>query len=105
MFLPEYVRQCIDVLESAGYACYAVGGCVRDACLGRTPEDYDLCTNATPDTIKALFAHRTLVLAGEKHGTVGVVTAGGVVEITTFRTEGGYTDSRHPQWVKFVPHI
>ena len=105
MFLPEYVRECIDTLESAGYACYAVGGCVRDACLGRTPEDYDLCTNATPDAIKALFTHRTLVLAGEKHGTVGVVTAGGVVEITTFRTEGGYEDSRHPDWVKFVDSV
>ncbi len=105
MFLPEYVRECIDVLESAGYACYAVGGCVRDACLGRTPEDYDLCTAATPDAIKALFAHRTLVLAGEKHGTVGVVTEGGVVEITTFRTEGGYEDSRHPDWVKFVDRV
>ena len=56
MFLPEYVRECMDTLESAGYACYAVGGCIRDACLGRTPEDYDLCTNATPDAIKALFA-------------------------------------------------
>ena len=105
MFLPEYVRQCIDVLESAGYACYAVGGCVRDACLGRTPEDYDLCTNATPDAIKALFTHCTLVLAGEKHGTVGVVTEGGVVEITTFRTEGGYEDSRHPDWVEFVDSV
>ena len=105
MFLPEYVRECIDTLESAGYACYAVGGCVRDACLGRTPEDYDLCTCAPPNGVKELFAHRTLVLAGEKHGTVGVVTEGGVVEITTFRTEGGYEDSRHPDWVEFVDTI
>ncbi len=105
MFLPEYVRRCIDTLESHGYACYAVGGCVRDACLGRTPEDYDLCTNATPDAIKGLFAHCTLVLAGEKHGTVGVVTDGNVVEITTFRSEGGYEDSRHPDWVEFVDSV
>lgn len=105
MFLPEYVRECMDTLESAGYACYAVGGCVRDACLGRTPEDYDLCTNATPDAIKDLFAHCTLVLAGEKHGTVGVVTDGKVVEITTFRSEGGYEDSRHPDWVEFVDSV
>lgn len=105
MFLPEYVRECMDTLEAVGYACYAVGGCVRDACLGRTPDDYDLCTCAVPDAVKGLFAQRSLVLAGEKHGTVGVVTEGGVVEITTFRTEGGYEDSRHPDWVKYVDAI
>ena len=105
MFLPEYVRQCMDTLEAAGAVCYAVGGCVRDACLGRIPEDYDLCTDALPEEVKHCFAHRNLVLAGEKHGTVGVVTDGGVVEITTFRTEGGYEDSRHPDWVEFVDGI
>lgn len=105
MFLPEYARQCIDALESRGFACYAVGGCVRDALLGLTPHDYDLCTDALPEQIKTIFSHRTLVLAGEKHGTVGVVTDGGVVEITTFRTEGGYADNRHPGWVNFETNI
>ncbi len=105
MFLPEYVRQCMDTLESHGFACYAVGGCVRDSLLGLTPQDYDLCTDALPADTRALFADHTLVLAGEKHGTVGVVTDGGVVEITTFRTEGDYTDSRHPGWVEFVKTI
>ena len=105
MFLPKYVAQCIAALEGHGYACYAVGGCVRDSLLGLTPHDYDLCTNALPQQTRAVFADRTLVLAGEKHGTIGVVTDGGVVEITTFRTEGDYTDARHPGWVEYVDAI
>ncbi len=105
MHLPEYVRQCVDALEKAGFVCYAVGGCVRDALLGLIPQDYDLCTDALPAQTKAVFAEYNLVLAGEKHGTVGVVTDGGVVEITTFRTEGDYADNRHPGWVEFVKTI
>ena len=105
MILPEYALQCIHRLESAGFAAYAVGGCVRDACLGLQPHDYDLCTSAKPAQIKAIFADLPLVTAGEKHGTIGVVVEGNVVEITTFRTEGGYTDSRHPTWVEFLEDI
>ena len=105
MILPGYALQCIRRLESAGFAAYAVGGCVRDACLGLQPHDYDLCTSAKPAQIKAIFADLPLVTAGEKHGTIGVVVEGNVVEITTFRTEGGYTDSRHPTWVEFVEDI
>ena len=98
MRLPEYVRSCLDRLEEAGFAAYAVGGCVRDSLLGLTPHDYDLCTAAKPETIQDLFSDHHLVLAGLKHGTVGVVTEQGVVEITTFRTEGDYQDHRHPAW-------
>ncbi|MBQ7801338.1 MAG: HD domain-containing protein [Oscillospiraceae bacterium] len=105
MLLPDYVRRCVDALESAGFAAYAVGGCVRDACLGLTPQDYDLCTSALPEETERVFSGHRLVLAGKKHGTVAVVTEGGIVEITTFRTEGDYTDSRHPGWVRFVPDI
>ena len=105
MFLPDSVKNCIDALESAGFAAYAVGGCVRDACLGLIPYDYDLCTSALPEQTEAVFSDRKLVLAGKKHGTVGVVTAFGVVEITTFRREGNYPDNRHPEWVEFVPDI
>ena len=105
MNIPHAVRECIDALEASGFAAYVVGGCVRDAYLGLTPHDYDLCTAALPEQTEAVFADRRLVLAGKKHGTIGVVTDSGVVEITTFRTEGDYTDSRHPQWVKFVPDI
>jgi len=105
MYLPEHILQCLDALERAGFAAYAVGGCVRDACLGLVPQDYDLCTAALPEQTEAIFAHKRLVLAGKKHGTVGVVTDLGVVEITTFRREGAYLDNRHPEWVEFVPDI
>ena len=105
MFLPEYILTCIRMLEEAGFAAYAVGGCVRDALLGLTPHDYDLCTNARPDEIRRVFASFRLVLSGEKHGTVTVMVEKEPVEITTFRTEGDYADSRHPQWVEFVPEI
>ena len=105
MFLPENTQNCIDLLENAGFAAYAVGGCVRDACLGLTPHDYDLCTSALPEQTEAVFRDYRLVLAGEKHGTVTVITEDGPVEITTFRTEGGYRDNRHPDWVEFLPEI
>ncbi len=105
MALPAYVHSCLTALEDRGYACYAVGGCVRDAVLGKIPHDYDLCTAATPDEIQAAFPDHHLVLAGIKHGTVGVITPDGIVEITTFRTEGDYQDNRHPDWVEFVTDI
>ena len=105
MYLPHSVKACIDSLESAGFSAYAVGGCVRDSLLGLTPQDYDLCTSASPSEMQQIFAHRRLVLAGEKHGTVAVITEDGPIEITAYRQEGGYTDSRHPGWVKFVSHV
>lgn len=105
MILPEFAAACITALEETGFSAYAVGGCVRDMNLGLTPQDYDLCTNALPQQIQAVFQNQKLVLAGEKHGTVGVVTEGGVVEITTYRTEGDYRDHRHPNWVEFVDDI
>ena len=103
--LPSFVLSLMDRLETAGFPTYAVGGCVRDMLLGLTPQDYDLCTAALPEETEAVFADHGLVLAGKKHGTVGVITPQGVMEITTFRTEGGYGDNRHPDWVKFVPDI
>ena len=105
MKIPPYVLSCLNRLEEAGFQAYIVGGCVRDAILGLEPNDYDMCTNALPEETEAVFAGRKLVLAGKKHGTIGVITEGGVIEITTFRTEGNYTDNRHPEWVKFVPSI
>ena len=105
MRLPTHVLECVQALEAASFPTYAVGGCVRDYLLGLEPQDFDLCTAATPEQTQAVFTHRQLVLAGVKHGTVGVVFPQGVVEITTFRTEGGYTDGRHPDWVQFVPNI
>lgn len=105
MNLPENVLHCIELLENEGFNAYVVGGCVRDSLLGLTPQDYDLCTNATPDQIADTFSHHALVRSGEKHGTIGVILEGQVYEITTFRTEGGYSDSRHPDWVEFVPTV
>ena len=105
MYLPPNVHVCIEALEKEGFSCYAVGGCVRDALLGLTPHDYDLCTAAKPETIAQIFAGHTLVRSGEKHGTIGVVIDGAVYEITTYRTEGDYTDGRHPGWVEFVDDI
>lgn len=105
MYLPPHILYCIETLEKAGYPTYAVGGCVRDACLGLTPHDYDLCTAAKPEQIRALFAQFDLILAGEKHGTVGVILPQEVVEITTFRTEGEYLDHRHPTSVRFIEDV
>lgn len=105
MFLPQSVSQCMDTLEQAGFEVYAVGGCVRDSLLGITPHDYDLCSNASPQQLCQVFSQFSLVRSGEKHGTIGVVTDEGVVEITTFRTEGDYQDGRHPGWVRFVSTI
>ena len=105
MYLPDSILTCIRLLEQAGYAAYVVGGCVRDDCLGLRPHDYDMCTSALPEQTEEVFRDYRLVLAGKKHGTVGVVTEDGVVEITTFRTEGEYRDNRHPDWVAFVPDV
>ena len=105
MELPQDVTLCMNMLKSAGYSAYAVGGCVRDALLGKTPQDYDLCTNALPQQICQVFGEYQLIRSGEKHGTIGVVINHQVYEITTFRTDGGYSDSRHPDWVSFVDNI
>ena len=105
MYIPNAVLELMERLEEAGFETWVVGGCVRDHLMGNAPHDYDCCTAAEPQQMQALFADRQLVLAGLKHGTVGVVTEEGVVEITTFRTEGGYLDSRHPDWVRFVRDV
>ena len=105
MYLPPDAAYCIEKLEQAGFPAYAVGGCVRDALLGLTPQDYDICTVATPAETARIFAGHSLVRSGEKHGTIGVVLSNSVYEITTFRTEGSYGDSRHPDWVAFVSDI
>lgn len=102
MLIPREIGGCLDALEQAGYEAYLVGGCVRDALLGLTPHDFDICTSALPEQTQAVFSGCRLVENGKKHGTIGVVTGAGVVEITTYRTEGGYGDCRHPDWVEFV---
>lgn len=105
MDIPSYVNECMTALRLSGYQAWAVGGCVRDSLLGKIPHDYDLCTDAMPEETEAVFVGKNLVTAGKKHGTIGVVTSGGVVEITTFRRDGSYSDSRHPDRVSFVADI
>ncbi len=92
-------------LHGAGYAAYAVGGCVRDSLLGQTPHDWDLCTSATPEQVLELFGEAHCIPTGLQHGTVTVKHGGALYEITTFRTEGTYSDGRHPDHVAFVPDV
>lgn len=101
--IPAKIEHIINVLTENGYKAYIVGGCVRDALMGITPNDYDVTTNATPEIVETLF-ERTIP-TGIKHGTVTVLVDGTPVEVTTFRTENGYSDSRHPNEVEFVTEI
>ena len=92
-------------LHAAGHAAYAVGGCVRDSLLGQSPHDWDLCTSATPEQVLELFGKAHCIPTGLQHGTVTVKHGGELYEITTFRTEGAYSDGRHPDHVAFVPDV
>ena len=103
--VPAYARVVLDRLESMGYAAYVVGGCVRDSLLGRTPKDWDVCTNATPKEVLACFRRFHVIKTGLKHGTVTVMVDHEPVEVTTFRIDGEYTDNRHPDSVTFVDNV
>ena len=95
----------LDALHRAGFAAYAVGGCVRDSLLGLAPHDWDLCTAARPEQVMELFGEKQCIPTGLQHGTVTVKRNGRLYEITTFRTEGSYSDGRHPDSVAFVPDV
>ena len=95
----------LDALHAAGYAAYAVGGCVRDSLLGRNAHDWDLCTSALPQQVMELFGAEQCIPTGLQHGTVTIKYGGQLYETTTFRTEGSYTDGRHPDAVQFVPDV
>jgi len=95
----------LNALHAAGYAAYAVGGCVRDSLLGRTAHDWDLCTSALPQQVMELFGAEQCIPTGLQHGTVTIKYGGQLYETTTFRTEGSYTDGRHPDAVQFVPDV
>ena len=103
--MDEGAAELLDTLHRAGYAAYVVGGCVRDSLLGLTPHDWDLCTSALPQQGMELFGEEKCIPTGLQHGTVTVKQGGGLYEITTFRTEGAYTDGRHPDEVHFVPDV
>ncbi len=98
----EYI---INKLEESGFEAFAVGGCVRDSILGRKVTDYDITTSALPQETKTVFSDHAVIETGIKHGTVAVVLDHIAYEVTTYRTESGYTDSRHPDNVSFVRNL
>lgn len=105
MDMPKNVDTAINLLQSAGFEAYAVGGCVRDSLLGKTPNDWDITTSAKPENMKSVFADFHCIDTGIKHGTVTVVIVGEPLEITTFRLDGEYEDNRHPKSVTFTSDL
>lgn len=105
MDMPKNVDTAINLLQSAGFEAYAVGGCVRDSLLGKTPNDWDITTSAKPENMKSVFADFHCINTGIKHGTVTVVIDGEPLEITTFRLDGEYEDNRHPKSVTFTSNL
>lgn len=101
--LPEDVKYIIDRLQANGFEAYAVGGCVRDALLGRMPDDWDITTSAKPQQVKALFSHT--IDTGIAHGTVTVMLCKTGYEVTTYRIDGIYEDGRHPKSVQYTPKL
>ena len=105
MNLPADVIEILDRLERCGHRADVVGGPVRDHIMGRIPHDFDITTSATPEEVKAVFSDERTVDTGIKHGTVTLVKDGENYEITTYRIDGEYTDSRHPDSVSFTKRI
>lgn len=105
MNIPEYVYNVINRLEENGFSAYIVGGCVRDYLLGREIHDFDIASSALPEEMLEIFKDYKTVENGIKHGTVAVVSKGKLVEVTTFRSDGTYSDSRRPDSVSFVRNI
>ena len=103
--IPAAASRLLGALRRAGFEAYVVGGCVRDSLLGRTPGDWDICTSARPEQVRTVFSAYRQILTGEKHGTVAVIVGGTPYEITTYRVDGQYHDSRHPDAVQFVPQV
>lgn len=101
--MPSNVKKIIDRLQSEGYEAYAVGGCVRDSYLGLSPHDWDITTNALPHQVKSLF--RRTIDVGIQHGTVVIMIGDEGYEVTTYRIDGEYEDSRHPKEVTFTSNL
>lgn len=95
----------LSALHEAGHRAYVVGGCVRDSLLGKTPHDWDICTDAVPQRVMEIFGRARCIPTGLAHGTVTVKACGSLYEVTTFRTEGSYTDGRHPDSVAFIGDV
>ena len=103
--IPEHALTVVERLERYGYEAYVVGGCVRDSLLGRSPKDWDVCTNALPEEVLRVFRRFHVIKTGLQHGTVTVMVSHQPVEVTTFRIDGAYTDNRHPDSVNFVSRV
>ena len=103
--IPSYVQAVLDRFAATGHRAYPVGGSLRDLLLGRTPQDFDLTTDATPDETIKIFSDFRVIPTGLAHGTVTVLSDGNPIEITTHRTDGAYTDKRHPTSVSFTASL
>ncbi|MBQ4568844.1 MAG: CCA tRNA nucleotidyltransferase [Ruminococcus sp.] len=103
--IPQKCKIIFEIFEKNGYECFAVGGCVRDALMGKVPADWDFTTNALPDDILRLFSEFKTIEVGKKYGTIAVVINNECFEITTYRVDGTYSDSRHPDYVQFSSSI
>ncbi len=103
--IPPEVAALLSRLNTAGFAAYAVGGCVRDSLLGKQPKDWDLCTSARPEEIQTCFSSERTVLTGARYGTVTVISGETPYEITTFRAESAYSDCRHPDEIRFLDSL
>ena len=105
IILPESVKHILSRLNQRGFSAYAVGGCVRDMIMGRTPNDWDMCTSARPEELQAAFSDHRVIETGLKHGTLTVLVKGAPYEVTTYRIDGEYTDHRRPESVTFVSDL
>ena len=103
--IPTYVREIMNRIDAAGYEAFAVGGSLRDLLLGKEPHDWDVTTSALPEAVIELFPDKKVIPTGIKHGTVTVLSDGFPIEITTYRVDGEYTDSRRPDKVEFTRNI
>lgn len=103
--MPKYIENCIKRIERNGFEAYIVGGCVRDSIIGKKPNDWDICTSATPKEIKEIFIDEKTIDVGIEHGTVVVLLENEEVEITTFRVDGNYSDGRRPDRVEFTSKL
>ena len=101
--IPDKVDYILNELHANGYEAYAVGGCVRDALLGREPEDWDITTSAKPQQVKELF--KRTIDTGIQHGTVTIMLDKDGFEVTTYRIDGSYEDGRHPTEVEFTSDL
>ena len=103
--IPEAIKKAMSIMKENGYESFIVGGCVRDFLMEKTPTDFDITTNATPEETKKCFLGFKVIETGIKHGTVTVLIDSEPIEITTYRIDGEYKDNRHPESVEFTANL